>query len=220
MGLAVNIPTFYQLTDKYSAEVITDLEGYGGAGIKRQSSNDLNNGQLLESKYNLITPWKVIASASYIFREVEDVKNQRGFITADIEYINYKAASFHAADNSDAAAKDYYSSLNKVIDNLYKNAFNLRLGGEVKFNTIMFRLGGAYYGNPYKNETANLYKVSGGLGYRNKGIFIDLTYVYSINKDIHYPYLLQDKPNSPASVKNNGGNIIATVGFKIRNHPN
>jgi hypothetical protein len=215
LGIAVNTPTFYQLTDKYSAEVITDLEGYAGAGIKRQSSNDLNNGALLQSKYNLVTPWKVTASASYVFREVEDVKNQRGFITADVEYINYKAASFHAADNSDVAAKDYYSSLNKVIDNLYKNAFNFRLGGEVKFNTIMFRLGGAYYGNPYKKETANLYKVSGGLGYRNKGIFIDLTYVYSINKDIHYPYLLQDKSNSPASVKNNAGNIIATIGFKI-----
>ena len=103
---------------------------------------------MLESKYNLVTPWKVTASASYVFREVEDVKNQRGFITADVEYINYKAASFKAADKSDAAAKDYYSSLNKVIDNLYKNAFNFRLGGEVKFNTIMFRLGGAYYGNP------------------------------------------------------------------------
>lgn len=215
LGLAVNIPTFYQLTDKFSAEVITDLEGYGGAGIKRQSSNDLNNGVLLESKYNLVTPWKVTASASYVFREVEDVKGQRGFITADIEYINYQSASFRAADKSDAVAKDYYSSLNNVIDNLYKNAVNFRLGGEVKFNTLMVRLGGAYYGNPYKNETANLYKVSGGLGYRNKGIFIDLTYVYSINKDIHYPYLLQDKSNSPASLKNNAGNIIATIGFKI-----
>ncbi|MEP6927120.1 MAG: aromatic hydrocarbon degradation protein [Ginsengibacter sp.] len=215
LGLAVHTPTFYQLTDKYSAEILTDLEGYQGAGIKRQSSNDLNNGELLQSKYNLVTPWKVIASASYVFREVEDVKKQRAFITADVEYINYKAASFHAADNSIAADKDYYSSLNKVIDNLYKNAINVRLGGEVKFNTIMFRLGGAYYGNPYKNETANLYKVSGGLGYRNKGIFVDLTYVYSINKDIHYPYLLQDKSNSPASIKTNGGNIIATIGFKI-----
>jgi hypothetical protein len=102
-----------------------------------------------------------------------------------------------------------------VIDNLYKNAFNFRVGGEVKFNTVMFRLGGAYYGNPYKNENANLYKVSGGLGYRNKGIFIDLTYVYSINRDIHYPYLLQDKSNSAASIKNNASNIIVTVGFKI-----
>jgi hypothetical protein len=215
LGLSLQIPTNYQLTDKYSSEVVTDLEGYGGAGIKRQSSNDLNNGQLLESKYNFNSPLKAIASASYVLHEAENVKNQRGFITADVEYVNYKGASFKASDKTDAAAKDYYSSLNKVIDNLYKNAFNFRLGGEVKFNTIMLRLGGAYYGNPYKNETANLYKVSGGLGYRNKGIFIDLTYVYSINKDVHYPYLLQDKANSPASVKNNAGNIIATIGLKI-----
>ena len=119
-------------------------------------------------------------SASYVFHEAENVKNQRGFITADIEYVNYKGASFKAFDKSDAVAKDYYSSLNKVMDNLYKNAFNFRIGGEVKFNTYMFRLGGAYYGNPYKNESANLYKASGGMGYRNKGIFIDLTYVYTI----------------------------------------
>lgn len=215
LGLTLQIPTNYELTDKYSAEIVTDLEGYGGAGIKRQSSNDLNNGQLLETKYNFNSPFKAIAGASYIFHEVENVKNQRGFITADVEYINYKGANFKASDNSDQAATDYYSSLNKVIDNLYKNAFNFRLGGEIKFNTVMFRLGGAYYGNPYKNESANLYKVSGGLGYRNKGIFIDLTYVYSINKDIHYPYLLQDKTNSAASIKNNASNIIVTIGFKI-----
>jgi hypothetical protein len=215
LGFTLQTPTNYQLTDKYSAEVVTDLEGYGGAGIKRQSSTDLNEGQQLESKYNLNTPLKAGASASYVFREVENVKNQRGFITADIEYVNYKGASFKASDKTDVAAKDYYSTLNKTMDNLYRNAFNFRIGGEVKFNTMMFRLGGAYYGNPYKNETANLYKVSGGLGYRNKGIFVDLTYVYSINKDVHYPYLLQDKPNSAASLRNNAGNIIATIGFKI-----
>ncbi|MEO8766522.1 MAG: aromatic hydrocarbon degradation protein [Ginsengibacter sp.] len=215
LGLAIYTPTAYELTDKYSAEIVTDLEGYGGAGIKKQSSNDLNNGVLLQSKYNLITPLKVIASASYVFREVEDVRNQRGFITADVEYVNYKGISFKPADKSDATATEYYSSLNKVMDNLYRNAINFRLGGEVKFNTVMFRLGGAYYGNPYKNENASLYKVSGGLGYRNKGIFIDVTYVYSMNKDVHYPYQLQDKANSAAIIKNNGGNIIATIGFKI-----
>jgi len=215
LGLAIHTPTAYELTDRYSAEVITDMEGYGGAGIKRQSSLDLNNGQMLETKYNLITPLKVIASGSYVFHEAENVANQRGFITADVEYVNYKGTSFNAADKTDAAAKSYYASVNKVIKNLYKNAFNIRLGGELKFNTYMLRLGGAYYGNPYKNESANLYKVSGGLGYRNKGIFIDLTYVYTLSKDVNYPYLLQDKPNSPALIKNNAGNIIATIGFKI-----
>ncbi|MEP6584434.1 MAG: aromatic hydrocarbon degradation protein [Ginsengibacter sp.] len=215
LGLAIHTPTFYQLTDKYTAEVITDLEGYGGAGVKHQNSVDVNGSQL-ESKYNLTTPLKIIASASYVFREVEDVQRQKAFITADVEYVNYKGSSFSAVDNTDGStANDYYASLNKTIDNLYKSAINVRLGGEVKFNTMMVRLGGAYYGNPYKNEKADLVKLSGGLGYRNKGMFIDLTYIYSVNKDIHYPYLLQDKPNVPAAIKNNAGNIVATLGFKI-----
>lgn len=214
IGLAVHTPTFYQLTDNSTAQVITDLEGYGGAGTKQQSSTDLTDGQPLESKYNLTTPWRVMASGSYVFREVANVERQRAFITADVEYVNYKDASFHATDNNQDT-KDYYSLLNKTIDNLYKNAINVRLGGEVKFNTIMFRLGGAYYGNPYKNESADLLKLSGGLGYRDKGIYIDLTYVQSLKKDIHYPYLLGDKPNIPAFLKNNGGNIVLTFGFKI-----
>jgi hypothetical protein len=89
------------------------------------------------------------------------------------------------------------------------------MGGELKFNTLMVRLGGAYYGNPYKNDKADRIKLSGGLGYRNKGFFADLTYVYAINKDVNYPYRLQDKPNDPASLKNNAGNIVATIGFKL-----
>ena len=87
--------------------------------------------------------------------------------------------------------------------------------GELKFNTIMVRLGGAYYGNPYKEDKANRIKLGGGLGYRNKGFFVDLTYVYAINKDVNYPYRLQDKPDDPASIRNNAGNIVATIGFKL-----
>ncbi len=140
LGLAIHTPTFYQLTDNYTTEVITDLEGYGGPGVKRQSSKDFKNGQPLLSKYNLTTPWRAIISGSYVFREVADVQQQRGFITADIEYVNYKDASFHAIDNS-VDSKTYYKSLNQTIDNLYKNAINVRLGGEVKFNTWMLRAG-------------------------------------------------------------------------------
>ena len=215
LGLAFHTPTFYQLTDNYNAKVTTDLEGYGGEGIKYQSSTDLSGGQLLHSKYNITTPWRAIVSGSYIFREVANVENQRGFITADVEYVDYKGASFHSVDNS-SDATTYYKSLNKTIDNLYKSAINVRLGGELKFNTVMFRLGGAYYGNPYKNEQVDLVKLSGGLGYRNKGFFIDLTYVYSMNKNVNYPYLL-DAPavNIPAYLKNNAGNIVMTFGFKI-----
>lgn len=214
LGLAFHSPTFYNLTDKYTTEIITDMEGYGGAGTKKQSSMDFNNNLPGELKYNLTTPWRIIGSASYVFREVENVKRQRAFITADLEYINYQSSSFIATDNN-TITKNYFTELNSAIKNQYKGALNFRVGGELKFNTIMFRLGGAYYGNPYKNEKADRVKLSGGIGYRDKGFFADLTYVYGMNKDVNYPYRLQDKPNDPAFLKNNAGNIVATIGFKL-----
>jgi hypothetical protein len=214
LGLAFHTPTVYQLTDDYTSEVVTDLEGYGGAGVKHQSSTDLTNGQPLQSKYNLTTPGRVILSGSYIFSGVENVEEQKGFITADVEYLNYKSSSFRDVNNDTSSAR-YYHDLTKSLGNVYKNAINARIGGELKFNTFMVRLGGAYYGNPYQKETSDVVKVTGGLGYRNKGVFLDLAYVYSMNKNINYPYILQDKPNSPAYLKTNKGNIVLSLGFKL-----
>lgn len=215
LGLAVHSPTYFELTDKYTTEVITDLEGYGGPGIKKQNSGDFNNNQPGQFKYNLVTPWRAIASASYVFREVENVKKQKAFITADLEYVNYKSSDFMVTNTEEFDSSNYFKNLNAVIDQQYKGAFNFRLGGELKFNTFMFRLGGAYYGNPYRYEKASRIKLGGGIGYRDKGIFVDLTYVYGINKDVNYPYRLQDKPNEAAFIKNTGGNVIATIGFKF-----
>ena len=214
LGLVIHSPTLDQVTDNYTTEIVTDLENYGGSGTKTQNSGQFTNNIPGESKYTLITPWRIIGSASYVFREVENVKRQRAFISADIEYDDYKSASFKAADGN-ADTKNYFSGINSLIDKQYKGAINMRLGGELKFNTIMFRLGGAYYGNPYQDEKADRIKLSGGLGYRDKGIFVDLTYVYAINKDINYPYRLDSKPNDPAKIQNNAGNIILTVGFKL-----
>lgn len=215
LGVAVHSPTFFQITDNYVTTVTADVED--GKGARHQSSSDLSttNYQALQSKYNLSTPWKFIVSGSYVFREVQDITRQKGFITADLEYVDYTNPSFGAVEN-DMDTKNYYKSLNGVIDNIYKNAINVKLGGEVKFNTWMVRLGGAYYGNPYKFEKANLMKVSGGLGYRNKGFFVDLTYVHSIKKDLNYPYLLDDSNlNQAAILKNNNGNIVMSFGIKI-----
>ena len=214
LGLTFHSPTYYQVTDKYTTEIITDLENYGGVGIKSQNSGEFTNNIPAESKYTLITPWRIIGSASYVFREVENVKRQRAFLTADFEYVNYKAASFKAA-NGDPDTKNYFSDINSLIDKQYKGALNVRLGGELKFKTIMFRLGAAYYGNPYKDEKSDRINLSGGLGYRDKGVFIDLTYAYSLTKDVNYPYRLDSKPNDPANLRNRGNNIVLTVGFKL-----
>lgn len=219
IGFAVHTPTLYMLTDKYNASVTTNTETYKGQLV--QSSDLFTNGTDAEFKYWLITPYRIMASASYVLREIEDVRKQKGFLTADIEYVNYKASSYATdpeGDNSQST-KDYLKSLNKAIDNAYKAAFNFKVGGELKFTTIMARLGAAYYGNPYKDlghgEKGSRFQLSGGLGYRNKGIFVDLTYVHTMGKDVHFAYRLQNSPFQGAGIKSTGGNILATIGFKI-----
>lgn len=215
LGLAIQSPIFYGLTDTYSSGITTDLEGYGGAGVKQQTSGDLTSGAPGESKYNLSTPWHFAASASYVFREVANVKKQRAFITADVEYLKYSSSKISSFDKNDQATINYFDQVNGVVRQQYGGAFNFRLGGELKFNKWMYRLGGAYLSNPYKSEVANNFKLAGGLGYRDKGIFIDLTYVYSRLKDINYPYRLEDKANESAMVSSTQGNILLTVGFKF-----
>ncbi|MBK8496484.1 MAG: hypothetical protein IPL50_16875 [Chitinophagaceae bacterium] len=161
---------------------------------------------------------KAIISGSYVFREISDVKKQKGFISADIEYVHHKGSRF-SSDNEEVTAEEkaYYKALNRVVKADYKGNFNFRLGGELKFNIIMARLGFAYYGNPYKDAAykASRMLLSGGLGYRNKGFFIDLSYMHAMSKDVSFPYRLEDRANTYAMLKQTRGNVVATVGVKF-----
>lgn len=215
-GLAVHTPTFMGLTDTRVVTLNTALEN--PIEVFEASSKTFTDNAPGESKYFQSSALKVIGSASYVFREVENVKRQRAFITADIEYAHHKGSRFSSNNEVPTdAEKTYYKQLNGVVKDLYKGTFNFRAGGELKFNTIMGRLGFAYYGNPYKDVPykANRMLLSGGLGYRNKGIFLDLTYVHTIAKDADMPYRLQDRANTYATLKQQQGNIVATLGFKF-----
>lgn len=83
LGLAFHTPSFYRLTDQYSvASVTTNTESY--QGTMSQTSSFLNNNQDGQFSYWMFTPYRLMASASYVLREIEDVRKQRGFLTADI----------------------------------------------------------------------------------------------------------------------------------------
>jgi hypothetical protein len=217
LGFAVHTPSYmFTLKDKRNIDLEVNSENF--KGVRTVSSEVFTNGVPGESSYTLLTPWKVMVSGSYVLREIENVKMQKGFVTADIEYVKHSGSSFYSANQNPAQGEtEYYTLLNQVIKDQYKGAFNFRVGGELKFNVVMARLGFAYYGNPYNDPAlkANKVLISGGVGYRNKGFFIDLTYVHSLNKDVNFPYRLQDKDNTFANIKNQRGNIVASVGFKF-----
>ncbi|HTL06653.1 MAG TPA: hypothetical protein VL307_00305 [Chitinophagaceae bacterium] len=216
LGLALHTPTLYGMTDTYYASMTTNTENYVHANNSTiTASSDQTLGINPQNKYDLTNPWRAILSGAYVINAVEDVKQQRGFITADVEYVNYKSNRFRTAEAG--GDNTSFDDVNQVIKDYYKSAFNFRVGGEVKFTTIMARLGFSYYSNPYKDAALDGKKMflSGGLGYRDKGFFVDLTYVHGISNDINFPYRLPDKANTFATVKGTGGNIAITTGFKF-----
>jgi hypothetical protein len=216
LGIAIQTPTFMRMEDSRNTELAVKLENPVYNAIV--TSKFLNNNETGQSKYTQTSPFRASISASYVFREVENTKRQRAFITADIEYVNHRGSRF-GSDNEEPTAdeKSYFRSLNNVVKQQYKGNFNFKVGGEVKFHTVMGRLGFAYYTSPYRDRElkANRMLLSGGIGYRNKGRFIDITYVHAISKDVHFPYRLEDRANTFATTRNVRGNIVATLGFKF-----
>ncbi|RYZ19620.1 MAG: hypothetical protein EOO16_19395 [Chitinophagaceae bacterium] len=219
LGLSVQTPTLYSLTDVFDYVATVNTESYQGELF--DASKDYNDGNANQFKYRLITPWKVTGSLSWVLREIEDVTKQRGFLTADVEYVHYRGMRYlRDADEEtdDNGNDDYFKAVNNTIRDIYKGAFNVRVGGELKFSPIMVRAGVAYYGNPYKEVnggSGNKLNLSGGLGYRNKGYFVDLTYVHSLQRDINAPYRLSSADYYVAETRRTQGNVTLTFGMKF-----
>jgi hypothetical protein len=215
LGFAFHTPTFYTMEDKITSAITANTENFHG--VQTSTSNELHSNTPGDYKYTMTTPLKMMISGSYVFNEVKDVRKQKAFLTADLEYVPHQSTRYDITDGGTQDDKTYYNNLNDVISQRYKSVLNARVGGEVKFTTIYARGGFAYYGNPYKDASLKNDRMllSGGLGYRNHGIFIDLTYVYTMKKDTNIPYYLEDKANTFAVGKNNVGNIMATFGVKF-----
>ncbi|BAV08188.1 hemin receptor [Filimonas lacunae] len=217
LGFAFHTPSLISFKDQLRASITTDLENYTGYRVFTETSDNLNSGKAVERNYNQLTPYRFIVSGSYVFREAANTRRQRAFITADIEYINHRGSRYSTSEDDNPGLKAYYKAVNEATKGYLKNAFNFRVGGEIKFAPWMIRLGAAYYGSPYQDKKlkANRMMTSGGIGYRNRGIFIDVTYAYMFNKDVDFPYRLNDAANTFSSLNNNRGNLIMTIGFKI-----
>jgi hypothetical protein len=192
----------------------TNTEGY--AGIQSENSDNLNSGNPGTTQYTLQTAFRAVASGTYLFSAVENTRKQRGFITADIEYAGYGAAKFSSSSDQ-GAGTDYYTTLNSTTKDYLKGNINVRLGAELKFDPWAFRLGGAYYGSPYRDNQLSVSRtqLSAGVGYRNHGLFVDAAFIQSFTKDVNFPYRLNDKANTYANINSSRSALVVTLGIKI-----
>lgn len=202
IGATLESPTWYTIDDNYSEVLDTK---YGKNAVDSQF---LNNDEAYDFTYKLRTPLKISTGIGYFFGD-------KGFISADIDYLDYSKINFSAADNAD---NDVIADNNQAILSNYKSAVNYRLGAEYKIDKLMLRAGYGVRGNPYKDLDNNRFKTStysGGMGYRINNYYIDLTYQNTAyNTDVK-PYLLKAAGAPVAELKNTRNNVFLTVGSRF-----
>lgn len=175
LGISLHTPTYYNLTDNWSAS----MQSFHG-----DTTYSIESGQAPTAnyKYRLRTPAKVVGSIAYVF-------GTRGCINIDMEYLNYASANLKTTKDASYAPADYRLQ-NDEADDLLRSVVNVRVGGEMVFQSQYFLRGGfAYYPQPYKEAAANgtkattVYSVGGGIKFGRSTL--DLAYKIQ-NKDYNY----------------------------------
>ena len=244
LGLAFHTPTWYNMTETYSAG--TSMQYYG-----QNLSASTNDGYPGSQDYNFNSPWKVIAS-------VAGVIGSKFIISADYEWNGYKTMKFSEANNyyggdgywDDPWDYDYYSvtpaSLNndpyayenEDIKNVYRHTDTFRIGAEYRVTpSFSVRAGYSHVSSPVESKAKNNdmtiftagtipnYRfdndtnyITCGLGYRHKGFYIDLAYVYKQMTSEYHAFTPDPKSSyqSPsAKLTFNNSRIVLSTGLKF-----
>jgi hypothetical protein len=195
LGFAAHTPTFYNLSERYSATMSSVLN-FG----RYDSETPINI-----YDYKIESPYKLIGSLAYTFGSI-------GLVSVDYEYIDYTSMRFVKGGDGDRFINE-----NNQIKSMFTNTFNLKAGGEIWIGQLALRGGYAYYGSPYINSTnlssgeTNVF--SGGFGLRLPNMFIDWAYQRYMFSDKYTMYMFTDAPIVSRSITQN--KFLFTVGFRF-----
>lgn len=197
VGMSYTSPSFMSLDE----ESFIDLEADWDAGTSftetvdgETVTYDLANidpyqSDLFVNNYKLRTPSKVgVGIAAFI--------GKSGFITGDIEYIDYRRAKLNSDDFSTANDND-------DINNTLENIINVRVGGEYRFDNFRLRAGYAFLPDPIKDyNLQDRTDITFGFGYRTFDYFIDFAVVSSKTQLESTPYFSElNQPFSRSDIR-------------------
>ncbi|MDE6339888.1 MAG: outer membrane protein transport protein, partial [Muribaculaceae bacterium] len=244
-GLAFHTPTYYTLTENYSASTV---EQYYGQNL----SAETNGGYPGSQSYNFSSPWKVIASVAGVF-------GSKLILSADYEWNAYKTMKFseptdysYGGNSWDwdygwdfgvtprAFNNDPYYATNQDIKEVYRNSSSFRIGAEYRISpNFSVRAGYSFVSSPVeakaKNNEMTIYTAgtmpnyrfdnstnyaTAGLGYRNKGFYIDLAYVYKHMESVYHAFTpdpddMMSYPSPQAKLGFYNSRIVLSAVFKF-----
>jgi hypothetical protein len=203
IGLSYTTPTIMSMSDESTSTLVTNYNEYYFAPEDTVLGNIFSQGEIIVSNYTLTTPGRLNAGVALFL-------GKNGFITGDIEFVNYRGAKLSSNDFST-------SGDNETIENLYTNVINYRLGAEMRFDAVRIRGGYSYMTDPVANRTfdGSVNSYSAGLGYRAQNYFVDLTFVNRSNNQQYAPYSLADGSQPVAEISNRVSSFLLSVGFNF-----
>jgi long-subunit fatty acid transport protein len=206
IGLSYLSPTFYNVTDTYTASVEAQWNNFDDDD--NPSTPSLKN-QLWEfdvpliSEYGLRTPGKFTVGTTFI--------SKYGFISGDFEFVDYSKAKYSSNITGIPFDRD-----NSLIKSNHRNVMNYRIGTEFRYELFRFRAGYNYQADPYREQNdidRSVQTISGGAGMRMTNFYIDFTVLQAKSDSRRIPYFADGLPTPVASQKNTTTNFMVTVGF-------
>jgi len=209
-GLAAQTPTAMALTDNFQSRLNYE------ALFFESNPNEPNvfssdEAESLEGvfDYGLSTPLRISASAAFV--------QKFGFVSAEVEYLNYGKANFNLTKNtSNTPAEIQELRVNNEIENNFQSAVNIKLGAELALGKS-WRLRGGYslIPTPFSNDDIVDDLISFGGGFRGKSFYIDLAYRAILQSQGYTPYTLTVAPQPSVLSEIRQNKFILTFGYRF-----
>lgn len=205
VGASFATPTYYKITDSYTAKVSTLWNNYNYLGTGTiLTSESYESFEPVIAEYNFTTPMKLSLGTAFFI-------SNYGFISGDVEFINFRKAKY-ASDIGIPFNND-----NDAILASYQNTINYRIGAEFRYEALRFRAGYAVQSNPYKTSVVDadrsIQTLSTGLGLRLTKFFIDFALLHSMATSEYSPYVFQNNTGPQVDLNNTLTTGMVTVGF-------
>ena len=196
IGLAFHSPTIYRVSEYYYEDLTSTFDD----GDRYEFATDA-----FRFNYRLTTPFRVLGGVA-----VQLMKTAT--ISVDYEMVDYGMTRFSKASD------DYqYYDENQSIKDIFRQAHNIRAGAEYRLGGLYFRGGYGLYGTAFNSSEVNSdnfhTSLSGGLGFRQSGFYIDLAYTRLTNQMKYYMYNYYNV--DPVTIETGRNTLIATLGLRF-----
>lgn len=200
LGLSYQTPTVFGLEYQEDFVLQSNVVGVQLADTLIGNEELVNESTLFRYNMSLNTPGRLSFGATYFFEKY-------GFLTANIDYLNYGNSTF----DSDDVSVD-----NRDIETFLTPAINANVGGEFRYDVFRFRLGYAYQSDPtdYEEETVDdrsLQAFSAGVGIRLPNFFTDLSVINTRYESDFVPYFSESYTPKETNVVRG----MLTLGFNF-----